>query len=58
MNQINQRKLIAEPERMVEQSQDDELQQAANRGWLLLLSYIGILIAALAYAAADVIGVL
>lgn len=43
---------------MVEQSQDDELQQAANRGWLLLLSYIGILIAALAYAAADVIGVL
>lgn len=43
---------------MVEQSQDDELQHAANRGWFLLLSYVGIMIAALAYIAADVVGVL
>ncbi len=43
---------------MVEQSQDDELQHAANRGWLLLLSYVGIMIAALAYIAADLVGVL
>lgn len=42
---------------MVEQSQNDEL-QAVNWGYSILLSYVGLMIAALAYVAADVVGML
>lgn len=43
---------------MVEQLQDPELQRAGNWGYSIFVSYVALMLGALAYVAADVVGML